>query len=489
MTSEAQEQPFERVSTEILSLILLKVVSIYGREGNQIHLPEQLESFEACRLVCRHWNNAIATEPIFWSSCSVDIRDEGGPGRREDPSQLRIAVCALRRYFARSGAVPLTLRIRLSFEDKLDDLDRLRALFDFFGSLNRWKNLNFEQPASRAIAETRYPWWLSLFAHPRLTRLQDDACFESVQELTLECESDTGCYVRAGYLPIYKLFPNISRLDIGLEQLLEAEFIPTQIGPLANLTWLRLCMSDFGEVAPETAPRLVHQLLAQLTQLLHFEPSLEVSDTNVVNPDDPNPFGLSELVHHTLTSLVIPNPHELVPLFSLLVFPLLETLVVGEGVWGEQGDGRDHFGCLRRMLRPTPRLHTLQLGKVNVTDEVLTAILCNFGSSLRSLHILPHRAHGTCAFLSQLFERSQTERILPHLASFTISVRSYVYWSSSPRGWARERFKSFDMDVFKTFVEDPRRLGEQLPGIESFEFLHHAELRIHGKEAYLRREG
>jgi hypothetical protein len=486
-----QGGPFERLSTEVLSLVLLNAVSInefdVQRRTWNITLPNQVKSYEAYRLVSRQWNNTIITEPAFWSSCSVEIRVEDSGGPLDDECQLELTIHALRRHFARSGAVPLTLCIRLSFGYTQERLDKLQHLVQFISSYTRWECLELEQPDSAGWSDAQYPWWCSLFGVSPSIRLYDEACFRAVQSLVLECESSCEDYfvVDASIgSPISKVFPSLVKLHLSLEVVLNVELLPKQLCALKNLTWLSLSFGDYGETPSYPALRLVHDILSLMPQLQHFEPRLGVDDVPGEGDDDdqePNTFGLSVLVHPSLTSLTIPDPTQLCQLFSLTVFPALKTLVVGNGDCVDYHGLHDHIGCLERMLGPSPQLRSLYLARVNLTDDKMTTILCTLGTSLRSLHIVPHQNHATGAFLTQLMEQSETKPVLPQLAQFTVDVKKYYYWDgfNSTCGV----FDSFNMNAFTALVEDPRRTGQRLErGVEPFEVLERAVFRMGSKE-------
>ncbi|KAH6888386.1 hypothetical protein BKA70DRAFT_1316437 [Coprinopsis sp. MPI-PUGE-AT-0042] len=486
MAPAAKEQPFEQLPIEILSSILLHAVSIYDYERNDIELDQQLRSYELHRLICHRWNDAIEGEPAFWSSCSVHIVQ--GQSRR-GPFSPRSTLHSLGRYFARSGLVALTLGIQLTFEDNLVDLDTTRALIQFIGShSNRWSSLHLEHAGTSSGRWTAdlYPWWLSLLSPQLLQDSSEAGCFQNVQRLTLDCESILVGDVPASKMPICKIFPNIAKLNLVVPEITEVDAFLAQIRPLKDLTWLRLSVSDFGE-DPRPAAPFVHQILTQHPQLLHFEVDLETEDLDEETTDNEATSTLPVLVHRTLTSLSIPGPAQFGLVFRSIVFPALATLVVGNGERGEHGNGRDHLGCMQRMLQSTSQLHTLQLGMVNVANETLTAILCDLGSSLQSLHIIPHRAHRTGAFLLQLLQQSKTRPVLPRLVMFIIEVRRQSCRpTNSERTWTSEMFASFNVKAFEAFVEDPRRSGRKLPGLDSFEHLRHAALTMHGMELYSR---
>ncbi|KAH6896490.1 hypothetical protein BKA70DRAFT_755924 [Coprinopsis sp. MPI-PUGE-AT-0042] len=95
--------PLQSYPVELLSIIFSSAASIYGLNEDYIDLPKQLQSIESLRLVCRQWNSAIEGDPIFWSSCSVSIRDDPST---EGPFQMMETLQALEFYFSRSGSFP-----------------------------------------------------------------------------------------------------------------------------------------------------------------------------------------------------------------------------------------------------------------------------------------------------------------------------------------------------------------------------------------------
>ncbi|KAH6896418.1 hypothetical protein BKA70DRAFT_1529114 [Coprinopsis sp. MPI-PUGE-AT-0042] len=486
-TMTAQRRPFERLSTEILSLILLQTVSIYKYGECPINLPDQLRSFESSRLVCHRWNDTIEGEPTFWSSCSVEV----GQDRREPegPYGVTMALRSLNQCFGRAGVLPLTLHMSAWTRPSLVDWDGFRMLVSFLNShADRLTSLHLEHAGEIYMeGSTQRPWWFSLFSPPYLQKPFEVECFRNVKQLTLGAEGGgvelTECDIPASEIGLHKIFPSVTKLNFGIEEMDEVDAFPARFGPLKDLTWLRLSVNDFKE-DPQTTASYVNSVLGHLPQLQHLELNLGIEldlYEETAAGDEHPPL----LVHPTLTSLVIPDPAQLIPLFSAAVFPALGILVVGKGQLVENyGNGLDRLGCLQRMLGPSPQLHTLQLGKLNITDEELTAILCTIGSSLRSLHIILHCVHRSGAFLYQLLERSKTVPVLPRLDTLMIEAQRDSYVTES--GWATDEFPPVDVVAFKTFVEDPRRAGAGLPGVESFAHLCHALLKWQGQEVYPR---
>ncbi|KAH6915491.1 hypothetical protein BKA70DRAFT_1557756 [Coprinopsis sp. MPI-PUGE-AT-0042] len=464
--------PLQSYPVELLSIIFSSAASIYGLNEDYIDLPKQLQSIESLRLVCRQWNSAIEGDPIFWSSCSVSIRDDPST---EGPFQMMETLQALEFYFSRSGSFPLRLAIYLYFLKRGTQLIRFQPIVHFVSSFDRWKALYFEHEESAAGNSTRDPWWLSFFVFSDQLKTKD--CFRNVRQLTLECGGDDECYLHAKDLTLDELFPNVARLDVGLRDIQGVDILARTIGPLKNLRWLRFVAHDFEE-GPEHSTPLIHSILNQLPRLQHFEPVIYSADLyEIDNP--PSSYPTTNFVHKSLTSLKVEDPNHLVPLFSLLVFPALEALCVAEvGFYPDTQGGRDTFECLHRMLAQSSKLHTLNLGCVDLSDDDLVTLLCNH-PSLRYVHVMPYECEGR--FLSGLNAQLLlgTHPVLPRLVSFVVDL-----------DWYKGK-DEFDTSAFKDFVEDPKRFCQE--GLEVgacvFERLRHAVLTVDGRQVYSRIDG
>ncbi|KAH6896430.1 hypothetical protein BKA70DRAFT_1316474 [Coprinopsis sp. MPI-PUGE-AT-0042] len=452
MTQDARGNGIGSLSTELLSIILANAISAHD---SPIDLHEKLKTFERSRLVCRRWNNAIEGDPLFWSSCSVAIEENPKP---QGTSQISNTLQALKQHFSRSGSLPLALGISLSFQEGVD-VDGFSPIVRFIASFSdRWRSLYFNHWESAAWDGTQNPWWLSLLQPP--SNLRGDGCCRNLQQLTLESTDALECYLIGGDVQLSQAFPNVSKLDIGIRYLSKADDLLNSIVALQRLAWIRISVHD-ADVQDghgiECAARLVFGLLAKLPLLEYFEAWLENLENLDDEYDDPAElFPSIPLVHSTLTSLKIMDAAHL-RLLCAVSFPALQKAYVENNIW--DNDNHHSFSCLQQLFAGT-RIQSLGLIRVEMSSEDLIVLLHDL-PSLKLLQIASHthRIHGD--FLSQLYDRSKTTPVLPHLVSLTINL-------------------SFEWDVslfqaeFKTFVEDPRRSGEDVTG--TFELLRHAVL-------------
>ncbi|KAH6915547.1 hypothetical protein BKA70DRAFT_1217434 [Coprinopsis sp. MPI-PUGE-AT-0042] len=329
----------EALSNEVLSPTLLDAVLIHRHGENQVELPDQLESFENCRLVCRRWNSIIKTDSAFWTSCKVVIHDDPEAKRSV---QITETIHSLQQYFAGSGPRLLSLAIELSLhQEKTTASDSSVTaedipIHDVFPNV---ENLCFKIHSSYEYKLLQIPSQLASL--PNLTLLQ--VTFHALGygpaiSITLAHEILNQVPQLRGFEPILSAIHYV-----------EDQFVDEYIPPSVKTSTL-----DMAQIRSRYASGSIP--VAYLAQIS----AISVRD---------------------LVRALQLEPGHLLELFNLLIFPALETLAVANCSSGVRVfPDHDILPAIQHITGHSKYLATLRLETVHVSDEAMATLLSSLPS-------------------------------------------------------------------------------------------------------------
>ncbi|TFK28702.1 hypothetical protein FA15DRAFT_665142 [Coprinopsis marcescibilis] len=427
--------PINRLPPELLLLILLDV----AHTDITRHTVAAVVDL-AC--VCRAWHDAILGEPRFWNELRFNSL---GPGWLQPITPTFVA--NLKRWFSRSGSMPLIL--------ELQNLQNLRAtksptetegvvdFIDFLISTKRWKELsltiqssfeysfmaNLVKQVMKGCHEEGYSFWpfLERFSLRTFGWVWNATQLEAFGQLRL---TEFGI----SHVPN----PNdiINKTPFNL--------------PNRTLSVLNICVPDsfFHQLLPalDRCSSLISLRLTSYTPPVRHEPARH-----------PHPRTIVTLQRLTKLQVCLDTPALHLVLQSLTT-PSLEHLQLGHVRFTQDEKALQHKPILDFIKRSQCALHAITLQDILESDFELSSLLRRLRTVTR-VELGQERTKWRGSFLKDLGPRSHgegtaDEALLPLLREFHLNVRNYSF-AENPQ------VATVLKDNFEAFALDPRRWWSQ----------------------------